>query len=287
MSSARRAAVVGAVLLLGLFLPSSFPVAAEGGPQSLSLYGGAARGWGFTDMPTTPGPNVTAFLGYPLTLTLISVDPAGLPHDWFIDYDDDSADRGEPGSRDFEGGSPTTFSFTPDRVGTWTYRCSYHPGLMTGTISIVAQTNVSLSGHALLGWGLSNASIGSPGPGLVLASQTNVTFRLIANDTDRHNFFIDYSGDGTPSPGEPRTDDFREANPLTVTYLLDRAGNYTYYCQYHALMRGNVLILGPPPPGGGFNVALIPGVLIIALGGVLVFAAVYHLRAVRAARRRK
>jgi hypothetical protein len=53
-------------------------------------------------------------------------------------------------------------------------------------------------------------------------------------------------------------------------------------------MRGNVLILGvPTPTGGGFNVALIPGIMLIALGGVLIFAAVYHVRAVRAAKRPK
>jgi len=47
------------------------------------------------------------------------------------------------------------------------------------------------------------------------------------------------------------------------------------------------LIYGTPPPGGGFNVALIPGIMLIALSGVLIFAAVYHVRAVRAAKRSK
>jgi plastocyanin len=289
MSTGRRAAAVAAVLLIGLLLPGSFSrVAAEGGPQTLSLYGGL-EGWGFTsDSVDDPGPNITAYAGYPLTLMLISVDDPRLPHDWFISYDgDNQEDPGEPGSRNFQGPDPTPFSFIPDRVGNWTYRCSFHPTDMRGTIRILPQTNVTLYGDQDFGWGLSDTSTRSPGPGLAFVSQTNVTFQLISNDSENHNFFIDYNGDGLPSAGEPKTVDFITASPVTDTISLDRAGNYSYRCQYHAKMHGNVVILGPPGPGGGFNVALIPGILIATLGGVLVFAAVYHVRAVRAARRRK
>jgi hypothetical protein len=52
-------------------------------------------------------------------------------------------------------------------------------------------------------------------------------------------------------------------------------------------MLGNVLILGRVLPTGGLNVGLIPGIMILALSFVLVFAAVYHIRAVRAAKRMK
>ena len=142
------------------------------------------------------------------------------------------------------------------------------------------------------GWGLTNKTVRSPGPSLVFLSGTNVTFTLIAVAADgspQHDFFIDYNADRIPSVGEPKTTDFNRSNPLTQKLHLDRAGNFTYYCEYHFnTMHGNVLILGVPvPTGGGFNVALIPGIMLIALGGVLIFAAVYHVRAVRAAKRPK
>ena len=103
-----------------------------------------------------------------------------------------------------------------------------------------------------------------------------------------HDFFIDYDGSRTPSPGEPIAGDFSGGNPRTQILLIDRAGNFTYYCQYHpGVMFGTVLIYGPPSPGGGFNVALIPAIMLIALSGVLIFAAVYHVRALQAAKRSK
>jgi plastocyanin len=293
MSFPHRSAAVAAVLLIMVLTPGSSRVSAEeGGPMTLSLFGGAVRGWGLNSTAiTNPGPTITAFVGYPVTLMLVSVDDARLDHDWFIDYDGNGdTNVGEPGSEPFKGPGPTPFSFVPDRVGSFTYVCSFHPTLMTGPIRILAQTNVTLYGDQDYGWGLSNVSIHSPGPGLALVSRTNVTFQLISNDTDsnvEHNFFIDYDGDGSPEANEPVTDDFFNGTPVTVTFPLDQAGNFSYRCQYHLNMQGNVLILGPPPPGGGFNVALIPGILIVALGGVLVFAAVYQVRAVRAARRRK
>jgi len=293
MSTARRAAAVAAVLLIGILVPGSFPrAAAEGGPQTLTLHGSALTGWGLDSAEiTNPGPTITAYVGYRLTLMLVGVD--ALDHDWFIDYangDPPRRDAGDPGSVLFKGPGPTPFSFVPDRTGNYTYACSIHPMRMTGTIEILAQTNVTLYGDQERGWGLSNNSTRSPGPGLALVSRTNVTFQLISNDTDAgvdHNFFIDYDRNGEPNDNEPKTDDFFAGSPVMDTFLLDRGGNFSYRCQYHANMTGNVLILGPPTPGGGFNVALIPGIMIAALGGVLVFAAVYHVRAVRAARRRK
>ena len=291
MLSPVKAAAVVAVLLMALLMVGSPPVsAADGSPPTIRLYGDAGRGWGLNASAlTTPGPNLTVLLGYPVILVLSG--EAGVTHDWFIDYNDNKQpDVGEPKVPDFTGPTPQTSTpITPDRNGTWTYRCAYHPNTMFGTIRVVPQTNVTLYGDVGLGWGFSNATIQKPGPSLALLAGTNVTFTLIANDTSvMHDFFIDYDGSRTPSPGEPTAGDFSGGNPRTQILLIDRAGNFTYYCQYHpGVMFGTVLIYGTPSPGGGFNVALIPAIMLIALSGVLIFAAVYHVRAVQAAKRSK
>ncbi|TLZ97056.1 MAG: hypothetical protein E6J96_06840 [Methanobacteriota archaeon] len=270
--------------------------AADGGPPTFTLYGDAGRGWGLNSTSfSTPGPTLTVFLGYPLTIALVGAEPvgSGVKHNWFIDYNgNNQTDPDENKSQDFSGPGPALFTFVPTREGSATYKCQYHFSTMFGTIRIVAQTNVTLYADAGSGWGLTNKTVRSPGPSLVFLSGTNVTFTLIAVATDsspQHDFFIDYNADNIPSVGEPKTGDFNKTNPLTQKLHLDRAGNFTYYCEYHSgTMHGNVLILGVPvPTGGGFNVALIPGIMLLALGGVLIFAAVYHVRAVRAVKRSK
>src|SRR2546430_7004677 len=297
MSLRHRAAAVAAVLFFVVFMPATFPASAEdAGPTTLTLYGDSGRGWGLNrTMITTPGPTIIAYLGYPVTLTLVAADlpPAQVTHNWFVDYNgNDQADSGENKSADFTSPGSVVFTFVPTREGNATYKCQYHSHTMFGTIRIVAQMNVTLYADAGLGWGLTNKTIRSPGPPLVFLGGTNVTFTLIAVATDnskQHDFFVDYNGDQLPSVGEPKTTDFNNTNPLTTKLHFDRAGNFTYYCEYHSgTMHGNVLILGvPTPTGEGFNVDLIPGIMLIALGGVLIFAAVYHIRAVRAAKRPK
>ena len=297
MSLPHRAAAVAAVLFCVLLMPaSSLASATDAGPTTLTLYGDSGRGWGLNrTTTTTPGPTITVYLGYPVTLTLVGADPppAQVTHNWFIDYNgNNQTDPGENKSADFTSPGSTVFTFVPTREGNATYKCQYHFSTMFGTIRIVAQMNVTLYADAGSGWGLTNKTIRSPGPSLVFLSGTNVTFTLIAVATDnskQHDFFVDYNGDQLPSVGEPKTTDFNNTNPLTTKLHFDRAGNFTYYCEYHFnTMHGNVLILGVPvPTGGGFNVALIPGIMLLALGGVLIFAAVYHVRAVRAAKRPK
>src|SRR5437016_3383085 len=289
-----RAAAVAAVLLSMLLMPSlPSASAADGDPPTFTLYGDGSRGWGLNGTSIgSPGPTLTVFLGYPVTIALVGIESA-VPHNWFIDYNgNNQTDPGENKSQDFLGPGPALFTFIPEREGNATYKCQYHFTMMFGTSRVVAQMNVTLYADAGLGWGLTNKTIRSPGPSLVFLSGTNVTFTLIAVATDnskQHDFFVDYNGDQLPSVGEPKTTDFNNTNPLTTKLHFDRAGNFTYYCEYHFnTMHGNVLILGVPvPTGGGFNVALIPGIMLLALGGVLIFAAVYHVRAVRAAKRPK
>ena len=288
-----RAAAVVAVLFATVLLPGSIPAsAADGGPPIITLYGNAALGWGFNSTTiTSPGPTLTVLLGYPVTLHLNGTD-APAPHNWFIDYNNNNqTDVGEPKAQDFTGPGPRIFTFTPDQAGTFFYKCAYHSNRMFGLIRVVPQTNITLHGNLLRGWGFSNSTISSPGPSLAFLSGTNVTFTLIANETDQnltHDFYIDYNGDRAPNPNEPKAPNFSGGKPETVTLHLDQAGNFTYYCEYHpGIMYGTVLIYGESTASGGFNVALIPGIMLAALSGVLIFAAVYHVRAVRAAKRAK
>ena len=291
-----KAAVVAVAIMAIAILPGSSLGALPAVPasdairQEITLYGDATGGWRLTSANLTPpGPNVTVYLGYPVTLTLIGLDST--KHTWFIDYNANNlTDTSEPDSGDFIGPEPFKFTFIPDRAGNWTYKCSYHQLTMRGTIHVVPHKEVTLYGDGAMGWGTANntTSITSPGPRFVLLLGTNVTFSLYSHDGDRHNFFIDYNGDKFPSAGEPKTADVNASGPLTQILYLDRAGNFTYYCQYHSnVMFGNIVILGPVTATGGFPIPLISGLMLLTLGGVLVFAAVYHVRAVRAAKRQR
>jgi len=164
---------------------------------------------------------------------------------------------------------------------------------VTPASTIEPQVNYTLVGNAVSGWGFSNATITQPGPNITVYLGDVVTLTLIGNDSNTpHNWFIDYNNDGQPSPGEPSSPDFNAPGGPKVrvwNFTADRPGQYTYRCLYHPTsMTGTIIILGEErrPPGGP-AVGLIPGILLISLGGVLVISVIYHVRAVRAAKRRR
>ncbi len=263
-------------------------------PVNYTLYGNAVGGWGFSSTTIRePGPNITVFYGDRVNLTLFGTDSA--PHSWFIDYNDDMAPSpGEPASKDFNvpGNVVGNFSFDAVQPGNWTYRCGIHPTTMNGTIQILEQArpvNLTLYGDAALGWGFSNATIREPGPPIVVLYNTNVKLTLIAKDSAPHNWFIDYNNDLTMSPVEPSSKDFNVPGDVvgTLTFLASQTGNWTYRCHVHPTsMTGTISIVGGPPPElPRTMLPLVTEIMIGALGIVLVFAAVYHFRAVRAAKR--
>jgi len=263
-------------------------------PVNYTLYGNAVGGWGFSSATIRePGPNITVFYGDRVNLTLFGTDSA--PHSWFIDYNDDKApSAGEPASKDFNvpGNVVGNFSFDAVQPGNWTYRCGIHPTTMTGRIQILEQArpvNLTLYGDAALGWGFSNATIREPGPPIVVLYNTKVTLTLIAKDSAPHNWFIDYNSDLTMSPGEPSSKDFNVPGNVvgTLTFLASQTGNWTYRCHVHPTsMTGTISIVGGPPSElPRTTLPLVTEIMIGALGIVLVFAAVYHFRAVRAAKR--
>lgn len=263
---------------------------AEG--PSFTLYGDAQDGWGPTNTTmTNPGPRLEVFNGDLVTVTLIGSDP--LPHNWFVDYNDNRAvDAGEPSSPDFQGvGDTIIWNFTADRPGLHTYLCRYHPTTMTGSIDVRASGRpkaFTLYGNALNGWGVNNTTITRPGPALVVDQGDNVTMTLIGNDPLLHNWFVDYNGNSVPDPGEPSSPDFQGVGDTIVwNFTANRPGAFTYRCRYHpGTMTGNITVVGtgPPPPNGGVTVSLIPAIMIGTIVVVLLAAAVVQLRAMRARR---
>ena len=309
------AVVLGAALAPGsTFLPAAirpFGVVAAAPPPlpprtgvwpvNFTLYGNASTGWGFTAATiSNPGPNITVFYGDTVNLTLIGND-LQTSHSWFIDYDNSMTPTDdEPNSPPFNGPAEPSlivWSFQALQPGNWTYRCGMHPNSMTGAIQVLVEprpVNLTLIGDSTRGWGFSNATIRNPGPPLVVLWGTNLTLTLLADfptDSAYHNWFIDYSGDRAMSAGAPGSPDFNDPVGKIIVWSLPRSeqqtGNWTYRCHVHPnTMTGNISIVGGPPPAlPRGTIPLITGIMVGALGFVLVFAAVYHVRAVRAAKR--
>lgn len=256
-----------------------------------TLYGDALRGWGPSPgNVTNPGPLVLVYLRDVVTLTLVAND-TGVPHNWFIDYNNNLIDDpGEPSSPDFQGNT-TNFTFVPDRAGTFTYRCKYHPTTMTGTIEIrsARPRSFTLYGGAVDGWGENATNLTNPGPTLIVDATANVTLTLIGLDPLLHNWFIDYNNNSIDDPGEPSSPDF-QGNMTSFTFAADRPGNFTYRCKYHPSTMTGLIVIRPTdgiPPDGGPAISLIQWMLYGTIAFLLVFAVVYHVRAVRAHRRLK
>ncbi len=218
-------------------------------PVNWTFYGSAGGGWGLTSASlSNPGPTVTVYRG----------DLANL---------NNIADGNEPSSPDFTSAQTIIWNFTADQSGNWTYKCGYHQTSMTGTIIVLSEprpVNLTFYGGAAEGWGFSTAKVTNPGPSLVV-----------------HNI-----ADGN----EPSSPDFTSAQTIIWNFTADQSGNWTYKCGYHQTsMTGTILIVGGPPlrPPSRIAIPLITGIMIGTLGVVLAFAAVYHVRAVRAAKRMK
>jgi len=289
--------LLAALVLAGLAVVPPRAAATDAGPAAaddvaFTLYGDAAGGWGpASDDMTNPGPTLVVYAGDRVNLTLIGNDSA--LHNWFIDFDGDLVDDpDEPNSADFQG-TTVSFEFLAGRAGTFTYRCRVHPTTMTGVIEIRAAgrpRTLTLYGDAGFGWGLDPGNVTNPGPPIVWYAGDNVTLTLIGNDSALHNWFIDFDGDLVDDPGETSSADF-QANTTVFTFTVTptMVGNWTYRCRVHpTTMTGSIEIRGsgggaPPPP----PIPLIPAIMIGTVVFALVFAAAYHVRAVRAHRRSK
>ena len=278
--SLAAAILIGAAFALVASGFAATPVRANPGVErSYTLFGDLADGWGFTDTTITePGPQLTVSVGDDVTLTLTSAD--GQPHNWFIDYDNDNVvDTGEPSSADFET-STITFTFTPDRAGTFTYRCRIHPTTMTGSIVVQPAALFVLYGSAEAGangWGVTSTTIDQPGPTLTVDQGDTVTIDLVAADGEPHTFVVDYDLDGTADAGEPTSAQFSGTQVLRYTFTADRAGTFRYFCSIHgaATMNGTFVVNAattPPTPSGDNTILIIGGVIIAVVIAVVAAA---------------
>ncbi len=112
------------------------------------LYGDTAAGWGSTSTTITrPGPTVTVDANVEITFLLHGEDTQ--PHTFYVDLNDnDNPD--DPISTQFTGAGPLDHRQTFPSAGSFTYRCSIHPGTMFGTITIVGQAAQGILGLPLL-----------------------------------------------------------------------------------------------------------------------------------------
>lgn len=303
-----EAALLAAALLgVGLMVSALPAVAGSAAPRApaptgtsdaYTLYGDAGTGWGFAANNTTrPGPTLRIGYGDTVQLTLIAADQAN--HNWFIDYNNNSfPDPGEPSSPVFSNTNSIVWNFTADGVGTFIYRCKVHPGTMWGVIVISAPTRYTLYGaiglanSTAVGWGFNATNLSAPGPTLIIEAGVNVTLTLHSADGVPHSWFIDYDNNSAISSGEAVSQTFGGSgnpNPVNDSFTATRTGTYVYRCGIHtAQMWGVIVILGhETSASNAFPIGLIPGIMLVVIGGLLILGVVYQVRATRAARLRK
>ena len=261
-------------------VPSPVSAQATSLTAEYTLYGDAADGWGFT--PTNisnPGPTLTVAVGEVVTLNLISHD-APTTHNWFIAMDGGYTPTGsEPSSANFSSSTTAVvYTFTvPNNVGTYTYRCRFHPTTMTGQITITPAPTYVLWGDAVKGWGFGPNNITQPGPTLTVKQGEQVILALYSHDNVTHYFFVSYDGLMAPSANEPRSADFNSSiAPLIFEFTPNQSGNYTYYCGIHpTTMSGTITIVPsqgstntPPPPSDVTTYAVV--IILIVILAVVV-----------------
>ncbi len=71
--------------------------------------------------------------GKPFVIFLINQDPAGTPHDVEVQNADGAAIKKVPPT---SGGASKAYDYDALQPGTYKFICSFHPGLMTGTLTV-------------------------------------------------------------------------------------------------------------------------------------------------------
>ncbi len=257
------------------------PAAAQAPAWPYTLYGDAVSGWGLT--PTTiskPGPTLYVTTGEALDLHLYSHD--GATHTWFIDVNNNSAaDTGEPTSTPFNATTgPIWYNATITlAAGTYTYRCSIHPGAMWGELVVQATPTFTLWGSAAApnGWGFTSTSVTYPGPTLNVAQGQTVSIDLFSADGADHTFYVDFANSGSTS-GNTVSPDFNGTHPVRFSFTASLAGNYTYACGIHGAssMKGTVQVAasgGPassPPDYTTYAVAIVVIVIVAIIAAIVI-----------------
>jgi hypothetical protein len=138
--SNRRKALVSIVALACLVLaPAAFSAPAAAANVGIHLWGNSTGGWGLSNSTIkSPGPHLTFTLGDNVTIVLNGTD--GRSHNFYVDYNNDSAvSPGEPSSPTFRTNA-LTWNFTANKNGTFVYRSSSgRDASMWGNITILPQ----------------------------------------------------------------------------------------------------------------------------------------------------
>lgn len=272
--------LVGALLALVPLVASGAFHVEPAAAVSFTLHGSVA-GWGFTSNTiTTPGPTLTVNVGDVVTMRLFSADQA--PHTFFVDYDGDrNRDAGEPLSDVFASRTVAlTYTFTADRMGSFTYWCDIHFGSMKGTFVVQGAANTPPT--------VSNVMAQPPS---VIPGQ-EVTFTGTISDANGDVVSYTWSfGDGTslsgttPAGGGPVSALHVYATHGTFTALLSAndghggsaSGSTSVTVQEPALLRvttdpavpGKVIVDGVPRDEWGLNwVKIAPGTHTVSYGEI-------------------
>lgn len=126
------------------------------------------------------------------------------------------------------GGSSETFNIT-----------------LNGTRLVVGTVSIHLYGSATQGWGFIPSAITSPGPTLAFHKGDLVNLTLTSQDGAPHQFYVDYNGDHSPSPGEPTSPVFTAT--INYQFTVDTLGAFTYYCSIHPLVMFGTFTVTTPP----------------------------------------
>jgi len=108
----------------------------------------------------------------------------------------------------------------------------------------VSFPSIQLFGSATEGWGFNTSNMTSPGPTITVNQWDRVNMLLFSADSLKHNFFIDYNGDESPSSGEPKSPDF--TTNINYQFVADTRGAFAYYCQYHSSVMFGTFIVQEP-----------------------------------------
>lgn len=114
------------------------------------------------------------------------------------------------------------------------------PGFVTPVSG--ATRDIVLFGDAALGWGATAGTITNPGPDLTASVGDTVRLELTGEDSEPHNWFIDYNDNLQPDSGEPGSADFT-ASTIMFTFTPSQTGTFTYRCRIHpTTMTGEITI---------------------------------------------
>ena len=136
------------------------------------------------------------------------------------------------------------------------------------TPAAAANVTIRLWGNSTNGWGLSNTTITSPGPHLIVDLGDNVTLVLNGTDGRGHNFYVDYNNDSAISAGEPASPTFR-SSALTWNFTASKNGTFVYRSSFgrDAAMWGNLTIR---PQGAAGGPSLIAGNTVLIVAAIVV-----------------